>query len=233
MDNTIRQQLFAAADPAYQTFSASLLPGTDNLLGVRLPLLRKIARQIYREADWVAFLQADPLYFEETMLQGMVIGHAVKTFADFRQFVPPFVPKIDNWSVCDSFCSSLRAAQNFREPLFVDLRGYTQSAKEFEARFGAVMLMDYYVDETYLPQVLSLLEAIRHEGYYAKMAVAWALSVCFAKFPAQTLSFLRGCQLDRDTYQKTLQKILESRRVSTADKDIVRTMKKKGVPEQD
>ncbi len=233
MDNAIRQQLFAAADASYQTFSASLLPGTDHILGVRLPLLRKMAQQIYRKGDWAAFLAEQPLYFEETMLQGMVIGHAVKTFVDFRQYVPPFVPKIDNWSVCDSFCNSLHAAQDFREPLLADLRGYTQSAKEFEVRFGAVMLMDYYVDETYLPQVLSLLEAIRHEGYYAKMAVAWALSVCFAKFPAQTLSFLRSCQLDRDTYQKTLQKILESRRVSAADKDIIRAMKKKGVPEQD
>lgn len=228
MEHTIRQTLLEAAEDSYRDFSAALVPGATNMLGVRLPTLRKLARQIYKETDWRAFLAQPPLYFEETMLQGMVIGLAACTYEDFCALVPPFVPQISNWSVCDSFCSSLRAAATFREPLFSFLLPYTQAQKEFEVRFGVVMLMDYFVDEPYLDRVIAALETVHQEGYYAKMAVAWALSVCFAKFPARTMDFLRTCHLDSDTYQKTLQKIVESRRVSTADKAVIRDMKKRG-----
>lgn len=227
MEQTIRQILLGAAEESYRNFSAALIPGVDNMLGVRLPALRKLARQIYQEMDWRTFLAQTPLYFEETMLQGMVIGLAVHTFEDFRTFVPPFIPKISNWSICDSFCSSLHAAAAFQEPLFPLLLSYTQAQSEFEVRFGVVMLMDYFIEETYLKQVVDALEAVRHEGYYVKMAVAWALSVCFAKFPAWTMTALRQRRWDSGTYQKALQKIMESRRVSTEDKAVIREMKKR------
>ncbi len=227
MEQTIRQLLLDAAEESYRDFSAALIPGVNNMLGVRLPTLRKLARQIYQENDWRAFLAQDPIYFEETMLQGMVIGLAVHTYEEFQSLVPPFVPKISNWSVCDSFCSSLHAAAAFQQPLFPVLLSYTQSKSEFEVRFGVVMLMDYFIEETYLEQIFGALEAVCHEGYYVKMAVAWALSVCFAKFPAWTMTALRERHWDSDTYQKALQKIIESRRVSAEDKAVIREMKKR------
>lgn len=227
MEHHIRQILLESAEESYRDFSAALIPGVDNMLGVRLPALRKLARQIYKEWDWRTFLAQGPLYFEETMLQGMVIGLAVHTFEEFQTLVPPFIPKISNWSVCDSFCSSLHAAATFQEPLFPVLLSYTQAQSEFEVRFGVVMLMDYFVEETYLERVVDALEAVCHEGYYVKMAVAWALSVCFAKFPAWTMAALRQRHWDSDTYQKALQKIIESRRVSAEDKAVVREMKKR------
>ena len=226
MEHNIRQILLDAAEESYRDFSAALIPGVDNMLGVRLPALRKLARQIYKEMDWRDFLAQDPLYFEETMLQGMVIGLAVHTFEEFQTLVPPFIPKISNWSVCDSFCSSLHAAAAFQEPLFPLLLSYTGAQDEFEVRFGVVMLMDYFVEETYLERVADALEAVRHEGYYVKMAVAWALSVCFAKFPAWTMTALQQRHWDNDTYQKALQKIIESHRVSAEDKAVIREMKK-------
>ncbi len=226
MEHNIRQILLDAAEESYRDFSAALIPGVNNMLGVRLPALRKLARQIYKEWDWRSFLAQDPLYFEEIMLQGMVIGLAVHTFEDFQTLVPPFVPKISNWSVCDSFCSSLHATAAFQEPLFPVLLSYTQALSEFEVRFGVVMLMDYFIEETYLEQVVDALESVCHEGYYVKMAVAWALSVCFAKFPSWTMTALRQRHWDSDTYQKALQKIIESRRVSAEDKAVIREMKK-------
>lgn len=227
MEQTIRQTLLDAAEESYRDFSAALIPGVNNMLGVRLPALRKLARQIYKETDWRAFLAQPPLYFEETMLQGMVIGLAVRTYEDFQTLVPPFVPKISNWSVCDSFCSSLHAATTFQEPLFPVLLSYTQAQSEFAVRFGVVMLMDYFIEEAYLKQVVDALEAVRHEGYYVKMAVAWALSVCFAKFPKSAMTALQTRRWDSDTYQKALQKIIESRRVSAEDKAVIREMKKR------
>lgn len=227
MHPTIRNRLLELAEPSYRDFSAALVPGANHMLGVRLPALRKLAQTIYRDEDWRAFLRETPAYFEETMLQGMVIGQAVRSWSDFCDLVPPFLPQIQNWSVCDSFCCSLRATAKFRDALLPLLLNYTRSDAEFVVRFGVVMLMDYYVTENDIDLLLNTFAAVRHNGYYAKMAVAWALSVCFVKFPQRTMAFLQTVPLDSDTYRKTLQKILESRRVGAEEKAQIRAMKQK------
>ncbi len=96
-----------------------------------------------------------------------------------------------------------------------------------EIRFGVVMAMAHYIDEEYIDNVLQWMDRISHEGYYVKMAVAWALSVCYVKFPQKTMNYLKENHLDDFTYNKALQKIIESYRVSTEDKEIIRSMKRK------
>lgn len=108
MQEKIRQQLEALADEEYRAFSSGLLPNTEHILGVRLPLLRKISRQIAR-AKWREYLQsANEDSFEEIMLQGMVIGCVKCSIEERLSFIQSFIPKINNWSVCDSFCASLK-----------------------------------------------------------------------------------------------------------------------------
>lgn len=108
---TLREQLLEMADPGYRDFHAALVPGVGNIIGIRLPLLRGIARQIAR-GDWRTFLAADDLlYYEERMLQGLVIGYAKCTPGEKLEHVARFVPKIDNWAVCDCFCWRLKAAE--------------------------------------------------------------------------------------------------------------------------
>ena len=108
MNLNIREQLFELAEDEYKQFSSSLLPGIDNLLGVRLPALRKIAKQIAKK-DWRSYLEnADEIYFEEIMLQGMVLGYINDDIEDVLGYIVDFVPKINNWSVCDSFCVGLK-----------------------------------------------------------------------------------------------------------------------------
>lgn len=102
-----------------------------------------------------------------------------------------------------------------------------KSDKEYEIRFGVVMAMAHYIDEEYIDNVLQWMDRISHEGYYVKMAVAWALSVCYVKFPQKTMNYLKENHLDDFTYNKALQKIIESYRVSTEDKEIIRSMKRK------
>src|SRR5690606_36643903 len=106
------------------------------------------------------------------------------------------------------------------------LQPYLSSPREFEVRFAAVMLLLYFVEEEYLDRVLQWLERIRHDGYDAKRAVAWAISVRYVKFPERTLKFLRRHSLDADTHNKALQKINESARVGRETKNALRNMKR-------
>ncbi|WP_374018036.1 DNA alkylation repair protein [Paenibacillus thiaminolyticus] len=227
MDTTIRAQIMALADEKYRQFSASLIPNINNVVGVRLPELRKLARNIAK-ADWRAYLaQADSDYFEEVMLQGMVIGCAKADVEEILHHVAAFVPKIDNWSVCDSFCSGLKTASSHKEQVWEFIQPYLESDEEYDIRFGVVMLLNYYIDELYIHHVLGRLDRITHEGYYVKMAVAWAVSICFVKLPDITMDYLRSNSLDDFTYNKALQKITESYRVSPETKALIRSMKRK------
>lgn len=227
MHNTIRKQIFELIDEEYQKFSSALIPNIDNILGVRMPQLRKLAKEIAK-GDWRTYLQtANDEYFEEVMLQGLVIGYAKADLEELLMYVAEFVPKIDNWSICDSFCTGLKFTKKHQESVWSFLQPYLISEKEYELRFGIVMLLDYYIEPNYIDKLLDLLDRVQHEGYYVKMAVAWALSICFVKLPDQTMGYLAGeNSLDLFTYNKALQKITESTRVETDVKKRIRGMKR-------
>lgn len=227
MNESIKSQLHEMAEEGYRKFSAALIPNIDNVLGVRLPALRKMAKAI-AAGDWRTYLKhADDEYFEEVMLQAMVIGYAKADIVELLRYVADFVPKMDNWSVCDSFCIGLKVTNANKARVWEFLQPYLRSDKEYELRFGIVMLLDYYVAEDYIHKLFPLLDRIRHEGYYVKMAVAWALSICYIHFPDLTMAYLRNNSLDDFTYNKALQKITESYRVDHAAKQTIRSMKRK------
>lgn len=137
-----------------------------------------------------------------------------------------FIPKIGNWAVNDSVCAGLKLVKKHREETLAFLRPYFAGEAEFEVRFAVVMLMDHYIDETYIDEALSLLRTVRHEGYYVKMAVAWALSVCYVKFPERTRPLLQGEAFDPQTRRMALQKIVESNRVDAREKAEIRALRK-------
>jgi len=229
MSQTIRQQLLALAEEPYRQFASALLPDIDNVLGVRLPELRRIARRIVRE-DWRAYLSlADNDYFEDMMLQGMVIGYLDIDIEEILRYITNFIPKINNWSVCDSFCAGLKITKSHRARMRDFLQPYLESDQEYDIRFAVVMLLNYYVEEDSVSQVLQRLSVIHHEGYYVKMAVAWAVSICYVKFPELTMTFLTDPALDLGdfTFNKALQKITESHRVDPETKQMIRKMKRK------
>ncbi|GAA3404776.1 DNA alkylation repair protein [Paenibacillus hodogayensis] len=229
MDKTIKRQLAELADEEYRRFSAALIPNIDNVLGVRLPQLRKLAKQLVKE-DWRAYVRQEGNdSFEETMLEGMIIGYIKTDTEEWLRLIADFVPKIDNWSVCDSFCTGLKVAASDKERVWAFLQPYLASPREYDIRFGVVMLLMYYIEPDYIVEVLRLLDGIRHDGYYAKMAVAWALSICFVKLPGPTLAYLEGRPaLDDFTYNKALQKMTESLQVDPQTKQRLRAMKRPG-----
>lgn len=225
MEIDVRAELARLAEPDCAAFARRLVPGTENVLGVRLPLLRRLARRIAKE-DWAAYLDAaGDSSFEEIMLQGLVIGYLDAPPQEVLARAAAFVPKIDNWSVCDSFCSGLKLARAHPALVWEFLQPYLGDTRPFAVRFAVVMLLFYYIDAQHLPRVLALLEGVRQDDYYVKMAVAWAASMCYAAFPAETLPWLQTARLDEFTRRKTIGKICESHQVDAAQKQRLRAMK--------
>ena len=159
---TLREQLLELTEPKYMKFTSALMPGVENVLGIRLPILRSIAKEI-AAGDWRAYLaEAEDFYFEERMLQGLVIGYARCEPAEKLAHVARFVPKIDNWAVCDCFCWRLRAAE--RQPMWEFIQPYFHAQAEYDVRFAVVMGLGNFVDEQHLEAFLRQLDGIRHRS---------------------------------------------------------------------
>lgn len=218
--------LRSLAEEPYRAFHQRLVPEVNNLLGVRLPLLQAISREIAK-GDWASYLQAARTdTYEETMLQGLVIGRIRADLDTVWPLVEEFVPKVDNWGVCDSFCAGLKIVGSHRAEVWPRLLPYLRSEQEFACRFGVVVLLDFFVVDDYIDRVLEELLRIRSEAYYIQMGVAWALSLCFVRYPQRTESALRQSPPPAAIYQKALQKIVESRRISAEERERVRVWKR-------
>ncbi len=215
-----QNQIEEKADEKYRQFHAKLLPGLESeFLGVRVPELRKIAKEICK-GDWRGFVEAvkDSKVYEMNMLCGMVTALAKCEFSEKLMYVEKFIPCINNWAVCDIVCGDMKAVKKHRQEMYEFLKARLVSNEEYELRFAIVILMQYFMNEEYIEKVLQIYDEIRHDGYYVKMAVAWGVSVCFVHFRDKTLAYLEHCNLDDFTYNKSIQKIRESYRVSKEDK---------------
>ena len=223
----IRTFLEEHVEEKYREFNSSLIPGNDAILGVRAPVMRSLAKQIVKE-DWRSYLEgARDDSYEEICIQGFVIGYAKADIEEILSYAAAFIPKIHDWSVNDGFCSTFKIAQKHRERVWDFLMQYKESPEEFEQRVVAVMLMNHFLVEEYIDEVLKVWDELKHEGYYCKMGVAWGIATAYAKFPEKTHAFLLNNHLDNFTYNKAIQKMIESYRVSAEDKEMLRGMKRK------
>ena len=230
MKEKIKKELKQLADEKYKEFHKGLCPGTENILGIRVPILRDYARKLSKEYEIHELLNnIDDEYYEEIMLQGMLIGLEKEKDKDIENIlkdIEEFVPKIDNWAVCDVFCGGLKITKKYLEEMWNFLQKYLKSEKEFEIRFGVVMLLDYYITEEYLEKDFKIFDDIKSEKYYVQMAVAWAISICLIRFYDRTIEYLKNANLDKFTYNKALQKAIESYRITDIQKQELRKMKK-------
>lgn len=223
----IRSFLEEHAEDKYREFSSGLIPGNDTMLGVRIPVLRDLAKRIAKE-DWRTYLKgALDDSFEEICLQGFVIGYAKADIDELLSYASKFIPKIQDWSVNDGFCATFKIARKHREKVWDFLMQYKNSQNEYEQRVVAVMLMNHFLEEEYIDRVLVVWDELNHEGYYCKMGVAWGIATAYAKFPKETHAFLLENHLDDFTYNKSIQKMIESYRIAPEDKEILRSMKRK------
>lgn len=227
MKEKIKEKLFELKDPKYKEFHSGLCPGIDNIIGVRVPVLRDYAKKLAKEYETKELIkQIDNQYYEEIMLQGMLIGLLKEDFVTIQKQIELFVPKIDNWAVCDIFCAGLKITKKYRVEMWNLLQKYLKSNKEFEIRFAIVMILDFYIDEEYIERNFKIFDNIASQDYYVQMAVAWAISICLIKFYDKTLDYLEHADLDNFTYNKALQKAIESYRIDDKNKMILRKMKR-------
>lgn len=227
MKNEIREKLFELADEKYKQFHSGLCPGVDNIIGVRVPILRNYAKELLKENKLSKLInEIDDKYYEEIMLKGMLIGLAKKENPDtILNYIKEFIPKIDNWAVCDVFCAGLKITNKYKKEMWEFIQTYLKAEKEFEIRFGIVMILDYYIDEDYLYKDFKIFDSITSKDYYVQMAVAWAISICLIKFYSETIEYLRKCKLDTFTFNKALQKAIESYRINDEQKEFLKNMK--------
>lgn len=223
MQEKIRQKLISLSEKKYKDFSAALVPNCGEMLGVRIPLLRKLAAEIAL-TDGISALDGEDIYFEEVMLRGFVIGNLRVNTEEKLRLVTEFVPLINNWSVCDSFCTSLKFTNKNKERVWEFIQPYCVSEKEFYERFGAVMLRGYFIDDEYIDRTLGLLAEIPTEKFYSSMAVAWAVSDCYVKFPEKTEKLILSSIFDNDTHNRAIRKICDSYRVQKSDKEFLKTL---------
>ena len=223
----IKQFLLANAQKDYSDFSASLIPGCDNMLGVRIPVLRKYAKALAKENWKEALNSLSEDSFEELALQGMVLGYAKAEFEELVPYLREYIPKINSWSINDTFCATFKCAQKNSEQVWDFLMEYKDSDKEFEQRVVAIMLMSHYLNESYIDRVLEVYDSMKHDGYYQKMGIAWGIATAYAKFPVQTKEYMKHNHLDDFTHNKAIQKMIESYRISDEDKAWLRTIKRK------
>lgn len=216
----VRQELFSRSDLKYKEFNKKLLPTVDEnrIIGVRMPELRKIGRKLEsNDFDW--------FYYEEVMLHGFYIGYKKIDFNERLSLLDEFIPKIDNWAVCDGVCSTLKFIQKYKKEFFDYLSKYMKCDKEYVIRFCVVILMDYYICDEYIDTVLKYLKSVISDYYYVNMAVAWALCTAFIKYRDKVMTIIETKCLPKDVHNMTISKIRDSFRVDSDTKKYLKTLR--------
>ena len=186
-------------DLKYKEFDSSLSPNVEDIIGVRIPMLRAYAKELYKN-NKLEDIKIGNKYYEELMLQGMIIGFQTKEpIEKIKSRIKELVPKINSWAVCDTFCAGLKITKKYPEEIFKIIEKYLNSKKEFELRFSIVMLLDYYINDEYIDKVLEILDNIKLDKYYVQMANAWAISVALVKYYDKTIKYLKNSNLDNFT----------------------------------
>ena len=227
MKKEIKNRLKELSEEKFKKFQSKLCPNVNNILGVRIPVLKKYAEELIKTYEpEILINEIDNEYYEEKMLQGILIGSIKnKDIYKIQEYIRNFVPKIDNWAICDTFRSGLKITKKYKQEMWDFIQIYSESKREFEIRFYVVMLLDYYVEQQYLDKIFSKLENIYNEEYYVKMAIAWLLSKCLVYFYEETVEFLTKTKLDKFTKNKSIQKAIESYRISDIRKKELRNLK--------
>ncbi len=224
----VREELFALKEEKYKLFIEKLIPNCNNILGIRMPALRKLAKEIVKSNSHEEYLnEYEDIYFEETMIKGLVIGLLKDDKEKITEYINVFVPKITNWSLCDSFCNSLKQVNKDKEYYLKLIKKYSNSQLTYDIRFALVTLTFHYIEEQYLEDIFRICNSIKSKEYYVQMAIAWLISMCYVKYPDITINYLNNNNLDDFTYNKSLQKIMESLQIDKSTKEMIKSMKRK------
>lgn len=208
-------------------YYGNVIPGKKPDMGVKIPELRKLAKEIAND-DYRYFLDNNTFEtFEAETLQAFVIGYAKDDINVLLGYVKKFIPMIHDWSVNDSLCQNFKIARKHQKEVYDFLMEYLDSEEEYEVRVVAVMLMSHFLNDEYIDRVIKVLDGLKCRDYYSRMGVAWAVATVMAKYRDKCFEYMDNSNLDDWTYNKSIQKMLESYRVNDEDKKILREMKRK------
>lgn len=221
----IQERLFALQDEKYREFQRSLIPGLprENIIGIRIPAMRKLAKEFVKEPEAAVFLKQLPhTYYDENILHALLIAE-IKDYDVCMEAVEAFLPYIDNWAVCDGL--SPKVFGKHKAELLEKIRLWIPSEHIYTCRFGIGMLMRWFLDEDFQPGYLELSAAVRSEEYYVNMMTAWFFATALAKQWDAAISYLEQNRLDPWTHNKTIQKARESYRITTEQKEYLKRLK--------
>ena len=218
-------ELFRLQDKKYAAFQVKLIPtvAADRIIGVRTPELRAFAKELPKDKDVGTFLAALPhQYFEEDQLHAFVIS-LEKDFDKCIEEVEAFLPFVDNWATCDQL--SPKAFKKTPEKLLPYIETWLKSDKVYTVRFAIGMLMQHFLDQRFDPKYPDMVAAVKSEEYYINMMIAWYFATALAKQYDAILPYLEGKRLDPWTHNKTIQKSVESYRITAEQKAYLKTLK--------
>ena len=223
----ILKRLLTLQDLKYKDFQAKLMPTVEKntIIGVRTPELRRLAKEFAKRKDVGAFLDALPHgYYDENNLHGFILFEE-KDFDRVISRVDAFLPYIDNWATCDLL--SPKVFMKHKAELLPHIRRWLASGKVYTVRFGIEMLMSHYLDEDFAPEYPDWVAAVRSEEYYVNMMIAWYFATALAKQYEAALPYLVEQRLAPWTHNKTIQKAIESYRITDEQKAYLRSLKRK------
>ena len=223
----IQERLFTFQDTDYKAFNKTLLPTVDEhtMIGIRMPVLKKFAKEFFRtEPEGVAdFMNSLPhQYFEENNLHAFLIEN-ISDFDTAIQETERFLPFIDNWATCDSFSPSI--FKKYPDTVYQKILTWIQSSHTYTVRYAIGLLLSNYLDERFKPEMLELVSAVKSEEYYINMMIAWYFSFALIKQYDTALPYIKKQTLAPFTHNKTIQKAIESYRITADVKDYLRTLK--------
>lgn len=220
------EYLFSIKDDKYKKFHSKLTTTKYDILGVKVPLMRQIAKYISK-GDIDSFLKySKNNYYEEVMIKGFIIAN-IKDKEELLFYLDDYISLIDNWAICDGFCNSLKIVKKDLDFWFLYFKKYLSKKNEFEIRTSLVIFLNFYVDKKYLEEIFTLIDKITIDKYYVNMATSWFLCECFIKYPDYTLKYLLKSKINTFTFNKTISKIKDSYRVSLEDKIYLETLRRR------
>lgn len=225
-EKTVRQRLFELQDTEYRLFHSKLMPTVDEekIIGVRVPDLRKLSKELFRDGTGMQFIKKLPhKYYEEDNVHAFIVEQ-IKDFEVCLAETDKFLPFIDNWATCDMF--SPKVFSKHTDEIFEKSLEWIKSDNTYVVRYGIGMLMRYFLDERFSPGILIIVADIKSEEYYVNMMIAWFFATALAKQYDDTVVFLQENRLPLWVHNKTIQKAVESNRIDKETKEYLRTLKK-------
>lgn len=224
---SITKELFKLQDKKYKGFQEKLIPNinSNKLIGVRTPELRILAKKMIKENNYQTFLKELPhQYFDENQLHGFILSE-IKSYEECIKQINLFLPYINNWATCDQ--TSPKIFKKHHKELIKEINKWIKSKETYTIRFGVGMLMQHYLEEDFKEEYLEWVAKIKSEEYYVNMMRAWFFATALAKQFDSTIPLLEKHELDKWTHNKTIQKAIESYRISKDQKNTLRDLKRK------